>query len=181
MAKLSTFIGLLLSPLLVTAQEIESNRLLTADYQPQSVEQAFATLTATNTIGIRSQVAYKAGQSVVLQPGFEAKAGSVFTAHVGTVSLRESADREANLLSVSAYPNPFDEFTTITYVLTKPNRTSLQISDANGKLISQLVDERYQEAGRHYVVWKGNGIPAGTYICILDTGPQRLSKRIIRK
>lgn len=178
MAKVSIFIWLLLSSLLASAQAIESTRLLAGNYQPQAVEQAVVTLMATNTVAPRTLVEYKAGQSVVLQPGFQAKTGSVFKAHTGAVSLTES---NLNSLTIQAYPNPFDQVTTISYVLTRPSQVSLQISDAEGKLIHQLVSGHYEEAGRHSVEWKTGTIPAGTYICILDAGPQRLSRRIIRK
>lgn len=181
MAKLFIFTWLLLSSLLVTAQEIEPSRWLTSGYQPQSVEQALATLTATNRVEARTVVTYKAGQSVVLEPGFEAKAGSVFTAHTGIVSLPALDEGKLNSLTLLTYPNPFAEVTTITYVLTKPSRTSLHIRDAEGRLIRQLVDDHYQEAGRHSVEWRGGEVPAGTYVCVLDIGTQRLSRRIIRK
>ena len=178
MAKLSISIWLFLYSLLANGQETEHSRLLANDYKPQPVEQAIATLIAANIVG--TKVEYKAGQSVTLQAGFEAKAGSVFTAHTGVV-LPASVGDELTTLTVSAYPNPFDESTTITYVLTKPSRISLRISDLEGKLISQLIDGHYQEAGRHDVAWKGGKIPVGTYVCILEAGPQHIAKRIIRK
>ena len=181
MAKLSVFIWLILSSLLATAQGNEPSRWLAGDYQPQAVEQAVATLTAGNTIGAGVRTTYKAGQSVVLNAGFEAKAGSVFLAHTGLVSGLSTGEPDFVSLTISAYPNPFDQVTTITYVLTKPGRTSLQISNADGKLIRQLVEDRYQEAGRYSVEWKGDEIPAGLYVCTLQTGSQRVVGRIIRK
>lgn len=181
MAKLSVFIWLILSSLLATAQGIEQRRWLAGDYQPQPVEQAIVTLTAGNTIGATVRTAYKAGQSVVLNSGFEAKAGSVFLAHTGVVSGLTSLGADFVSLTISAYPNPFDQVTTITYVLTKPGRASLQITDADGKLIRQLVEDRYQEAGRYAVEWKGDAVSAGVYICTLHTGSQRIVSRIVRK
>ena len=181
MAKLSVFIWLILSSLLATAQGIEQSRWLAGDYQPQPVEQAVSTLTAGNTIGAGVRTTYKAGQSVVLNTGFEAKGGSVFLAHTGVVSGLATTGPDFVSLTIRAYPNPFDQVTTITYVLTKPGRTSLQISDADGKLIRQLVEDRYQEPGRYSVEWKENEISAGLYICTLNAGSQRIASRIIRK
>ncbi len=181
MAKLSVFIWLILSSLLATAQGIEQSRWLAGDYQPQPDEQAVATLTAGNTIGAGVRTTYKAGQSVVLNAGFEAKAGSVFLAHTGAVSGFSLTGTDFVSLTIRAYPNPFDQVTTITYVLTKPGRTSLQISDADGKLIRQLVEDRYQEAGRYSVEWKADAVSAGLYVCTLHTGSQRIASRIIRK
>lgn len=178
MAKLPIFIWLALSSLLATAQQIEATRLLTSDYQAQSLEQALTTLTATNTVDAPMAVEYKAGQSVVLRAGFEAKVGSVFTAQTGPVSALALGE---GMLSLLAYPNPFVEVTTISYVLPRAGRTSVQIRDPEGKLVSQLVDGQYQEAGRHSVEWSGAGVAVGTYVCIIETGTQRLSRRIIRK
>jgi hypothetical protein len=162
-----------------TGQEIDQTRLLAGNYQPQPLEQALTTLTAINSIAASQQVEYKAGESVVLKPGFEAKAGSIFTAHTGTVSL--NTVEELNGLTIRVYPNPFEQITTITYVLTKPALTRLHICDGEGRLVSQLVDNLYQEKGRYSVEWKGGGVSGGSYLCILDTGSKRLSQRIVRK
>lgn len=181
MAKLPVFIWLILSSLLATAQGIEQRRWLAGDYQPQPVEQAIVALTAGNTIGAGIRTTYKAGQSVVLNAGFEAKAGSVFLAHTAVVSGLTTAELGIVSLTLSAYPNPFDQVTTITYVLTKSGRTSLHINDADGKLIRQLVEDRYQEAGHYTVEWKETELSAGLYVCTLQAGSQRIAGRIIRK
>ncbi|MBD2753515.1 T9SS type A sorting domain-containing protein [Spirosoma validum] len=181
MAKLSILIGLLLSSLLATAQAIESNRRLTSGYQAQPLEQATATLTAANLVGPGTPVEYKAAQAIILQPGFQARTGSVFAARTGVVSLLAMAEGESGSLMIRAYPNPIEEATIISYVLTRSGRTSLQIRDSEGRLISRLIDGRQEDAGRHSVEWKAAGVPTGTYMCILETGTQRISRRLIRK
>lgn len=181
MAKLSILIGLLLSSLLVTAQVVEPNRRLTSGYRAQPLEQATVTITAANRIDPGASVEYKATQAVMLQPGFCLKAGSVFIARTGIVSLLAPTEGELNSLMVRAYPNPFDDVTVISYVLTRSGRTTLQIRDTEGKLISRLIDGRQEDAGRHSVEWKGAGVPTGTYVCILENGTQRISRRLIRK
>ncbi|CAN5139956.1 hypothetical protein BH09BAC4_BH09BAC4_06320 [soil metagenome] len=174
-------LSLCLSTFLAIAQEADQARLLTSGYKPQSVEEAATTLTATNKVGASSSVEYKAGQAVILQPGFEARAGAVFTAHIGEVSVLASANSDGKGLTVTAYPNPFEAVTTISYVLARPGQTSLHVRDTEGRLLTQLVDNQYQEAGPHQLEWKGGHLPAGTYVYTLEAGTQQLSKRIIKK
>jgi hypothetical protein len=56
---------------------------LTADYTANSLQIANTTLTATNKIIDPARVTYKAGNSLMFNPGFEVKRGSAFTAKIG--------------------------------------------------------------------------------------------------
>jgi trimeric autotransporter adhesin len=47
------------------------------------MRKAVQTITATNQVQSTGSVTYQAGQAVTLLPGFQAKAGSVFTAQIG--------------------------------------------------------------------------------------------------
>lgn len=165
------------------AQGVSSSRSITVDFKAGSshVEQAVETLQATNKLETATQVDYKAGRSVVLLPGFEAKAGALFVAHVGAVSIIATVDGQTEPLIIQAYPNPFDETTTISYTLNKAARVSLHISDVKGSLISQLVDNDQQEAGVHTVEWRGGLLAAGAYICTLNADEQQVSNRLVRK
>lgn len=175
------FFGLTLTSLSAIAQAPEQSRSLSKDYSSQFLEQALSTLIAATVINTGNQVEYKAGQSVVLQPGFEAKTGSVFLAHTGTVLPVTVTESKQNALFVDVYPNPFEQNTTISYIVTKSDRTSLSILDIEGRLVRQLVDSQYQEAGSYVIEWQADPIVAGIYICVLETGGRRLSKRILRR
>ena len=175
--------ALCLHSALAIAQGTSESRLINTDYKAGSThtEQALRTLSATNKLGAESQVDYKAGQAVVLLPGFEAKAGSVFVAHIGDVSIIASVEGQEAPLTVTVYPNPFEETTTISYSLLKSARVTLFVSDAKGAIVGRLVDGQQQDAGRHDVEWRGGLLSAGTYICTLDADQQRVSNRIVRK
>jgi hypothetical protein len=56
---------------------------LTTDYTTNSLQIANTTLTATNKINNPARVTYKAGNSLLFNPGFEAKSGSNFLAKIG--------------------------------------------------------------------------------------------------
>ncbi|GAB3503754.1 hypothetical protein GCM10027341_33340 [Spirosoma knui] len=162
------------------AQPVAADRVLTQEYQPRSLEQATTTLVARNTVSSAKPVVYKAGKTVILLAGFDAKPGSVFTAYPEAVSRLAWLETETESMRITTHPNPFDDVTRITYQLIKTGRTRLFISDAEGRLVSNLVDQQ-QETGQHQVEWRAGNLPTGTYVCTLDVGGERLSKRIILK
>ncbi|GAB4044940.1 3-coathanger stack domain-containing protein [Spirosoma jeollabukense] len=144
---------------------MEQARLLTSGYQAQPLEEAAEILTASNKVNASAMsVEYKAGQAVVLQPGFEVRAGSVFTAHTGVVS----GTIDGKQLMLVVYPNPLESVTTISYILTRAGGTSLHIWNAEVQLLSKLVDNQYQEAGQYQVEWKGEHFPAGASLYKLE-------------
>lgn len=71
------------------------------------------------------------------------------------------------------YPNPFDQSTTIEYVLAESAHIKLAMFDAQGKLLEILVDNK-RSAGHHSIVWNANNYPAGIYFYTL--GSEHLSK-----
>jgi hypothetical protein len=81
------------------------------------------------------------------------------------------------------YPNPFNPMTTILYSIPKSARISLQIYDANGRLIKTLVSKKLQ-AGPHETVWHGmdnNGKPvaSGIYFIRLKSRGNVQTRKII--
>jgi len=76
-------------------------------------------------------------------------------------------------------PNPFRESTTISYMLEEGGRVQLSVYDANGKVITTLVDAR-QDSGRHSTVWNANGMPSGVYHYALYVDGELLVKRAIK-
>jgi hypothetical protein len=70
------------------------------------------------------------------------------------------------VLSISAYPNPFNPATTIRYTLPARDRVRIDIFDARGGLVRRLVDET-RAAGAYTVSWDGtdaSGVRAGSGI-----------------
>ena len=180
MRKLLALISFLVPSLYALAQNEEPNRLLTSTYYPKALEQASRSLTAGNVVSASQQVEYRAGKSVLLTTGFEAKAGSIFAARTDYVGINMGEGRSEHML-VTTYPNPFVERTTIVYQLANTAVTRLFISDAEGKMVGNLVDNQLQEAGRHEVEWRAGQLPAGAYICTLEAGKQRISSRVVIK
>jgi hypothetical protein len=58
------------------------------------------------------------------------------------------------VLSISAYPNPFNPATTIRYTVPSKGRVDISIYDARGARVAQLVDAE-REAGAYRHAWNG--------------------------
>jgi hypothetical protein len=67
------------------------------------------------------------------------------------------------------HPNPFNEFTSISYYLSYPSTVELSIYNLYGQRIEILVS-KYQSAGMKQVEWSGNGLASGYYFYRLSTG-----------
>jgi len=72
------------------------------------------------------------------------------------------------LTLLSAYPNPFNPSTTISYGLDKDSKVVIQIYSLTGKLITTLINTE-QKQGWYSVLWNGtdhniNQVPAGIYL-----------------
>ncbi|PLX25254.1 MAG: hypothetical protein C0600_12275 [Ignavibacteria bacterium] len=77
------------------------------------------------------------------------------------------------------YPNPFNPTTTIQYILQKPQRVSLMISDLYGREVHRLVSNVYREAGSHHVHFEAGSLPSGLYYYSLIAGGQRLTRKMV--
>ncbi|MBD3234602.1 MAG: T9SS type A sorting domain-containing protein [candidate division Zixibacteria bacterium] len=94
---------------------------------------------------------------------------------------------QANLVSQSpmaeskmtvAYPNPFNATTTITYQLPEAGDVKLDIYNIMGQKVANLVND-HNEAGQHNVVWDGSNYPSGVYFYVLDTGEQKITRKMV--
>ena len=180
MRKASFFMFLWLSGFIALAQDEETVRSLGATYYAKPLEQAYVALVASNVVSASQQVEYRAGKSVLLRPGFEARAGAVFTAHTGAAKFAFK-EGDGALLSVIGYPNPFIDRTNISYKLADNGYTSLFITTTEGKEIGRLVDNKFQAAGQYDVEWRATDLPSGSYLCVLEAGGKRIASRLIRK
>ena len=68
------------------------------------------------------------------------------------------------------YPNPFNPSTNIEYNLFKPGVVSLIIYDNNGKVVTKLVNNVYQNYGKYTLDWNGKNdigtdVSSGIYFC----------------
>ena len=80
---------------------------------------------------------------------------------------------DATDLWVTAYPNPFNPQTTISFSLERNERASVAVYELTGKRVMALADRRFV-AGTHWLTWngrdaQGRALPSGTYLVRLET------------
>jgi hypothetical protein len=79
---------------------------------------------------------------------------------------------------VTAYPNPFNATTTITYALARPGVTELAIYDLQGRRVTTLINAA-QPAGAHRVTWDAAAAPSGTYFVRLQSGATLFTQKLL--
>jgi hypothetical protein len=77
-----------------------------------------------------------------------------------------------------AYPNPFNDSTTLTFALERAQQVSLVIYDALGREVARPVSGLWS-AGEHRVVWKADLLPVGTYFSRLMIDGQIASRTLV--
>ncbi|MFI5263687.1 MAG: choice-of-anchor D domain-containing protein [Candidatus Kapaibacterium sp.] len=99
---------------------------------------------------------------------------------VGVVTAQTSVrDGEGNGLHfITAVPNPFTGKTVIGFSLDAASSVSLKIYDMLGKKIYES-QERLAGAGVNQIEWNAAGIEDGTYLCVLNTGKENRSIKVL--
>jgi hypothetical protein len=87
------------------------------------------------------------------------------------------------VLSISAYPNPFNPATTIRYTLPDKGRATIVIYDANGARVATLVDGE-KEANEYTARWEGRAdsggaVSSGVYFARIEHGGATRTKKLV--
>lgn len=88
----------------------------------------------------------------------------------------------ANISSV-AYPNPFSEYVTIGYELTRSAKVEVSVYNIFGSEVKNLTSQ-FNTAGTYSVLWDGKNssgakVPAGVYFYTLHAGKASVSGKIM--
>ncbi len=99
-----------------------------------------------------------------------------------TTSNDENSQPVATAELHSAYPNPFNPTTTISFSLKEKQQFSLDIYDIKGRHVTTLA-EGLGDKGLNSVIWKGidsNGksVNSGVYFCRLKTTDSSLTTKL---
>lgn len=160
--------------------QAQSVLTLTEEFpQPQSRHSA-THLIARNLIDQRANVSYSAVKSVTLQPGFTARAGSIFSASIRTYA-PEQPESIAEQLMMKAYPNPFRQDTRVEYTLPRSGRVQGVLTNLQGQIVNQPLNDGTQERGVHYLDLSGSELPAGTYFYQIRAGKEQKTIRLIKQ
>ncbi len=143
-----------------------------------SEEKAISYLTASNKIENGAAAYYVAGKSVTLEPGFVAEAGAIFSATIDKV---ESQNVENNALTLTAFPNPFDDNTNVRYVLPEATKVRHTLTNAQGLVLRQDDSDGAMNAGSHDTSVEGRNLPAGIYLYQVQTDKANQVIRLLKK
>jgi hypothetical protein len=84
----------------------------------------------------------------------------------------------AEFLLLSAYPNPFNPVTTISFELARRGNVQLGIYNTNGQLVTTLAND-VLDAGAHAIEFDGSGRASGTYFVTLRQAEQLSSAKLV--
>ena len=76
------------------------------------------------------------------------------------------------------YPNPSNGLTNIHITLKEKTSCSLNIFDLSGKKIKNLLEGEFN-SGKYNIEFQSAELPAGTYLVVLEAGPNRTSQKLI--
>jgi len=98
---------------------------------------------------------------------------------VGNLAQSFGLDRAQSAAVLGACrPNPFNPSTTIPVELGAASRVTLTVHDLRGRRVRTLVDGELP-AGRTEVEFRADGLGSGTYLCTLECGGTRQSRRLV--
>ena len=78
----------------------------------------------------------------------------------------------------SAYPNPFNPSTTISYTLSRKANINLSVYNISGQLIENLKNG-YQNAGNYEIVWDASQQPSGIYLLRLQSENESFNQKLM--
>ena len=80
--------------------------------------------------------------------------------------------------TLTAYPNPFNPTTSISFELRDAQFASLRIYDVQGRQVDCLNDVQLS-AGKHEFVFDGSGLSSGMYFAILEAGDLKETLKLL--
>lgn len=78
-------------------------------------------------------------------------------------------------------PNPFSLNTSISYTLDQSGLVTLSVYDILGRRITTLINEKYQQTGRHEMSWTPATPEAGIYFCRLEFLSDSGTKSVVNR
>jgi hypothetical protein len=81
-------------------------------------------------------------------------------------------------ISLSAYPNPFNARTTISYSISRPGRVTIDIFDILGQRVARL-EAGERPAGEHKAIWDAAGFPSGIYFARSSAGRNAVATKMM--
>lgn len=128
-------------------------------------------------------------ENLIKQFGAEAKQGVIkIISKVNKMNDSESSLPESDPGSLQQeltnnlqiFPNPFQDQIQINYLLPRELNSSLQVFDAQGRLVKELATNALR-IGQLSVTWDASDVPSGTYFIVLEADGKKARKSVIKK
>lgn len=81
-------------------------------------------------------------------------------------------------VSLTNFPNPFCNQTTIHVFIPKKSQIRLSVISLSGKIVFERTDQ-ISEAGSRDFVWENQGLSSGVYICRLQTDDHIITRKML--
>jgi len=91
--------------------------------------------------------------------------------YVNTTDIANETEKAVNL--ISAYPNPFNNSTRISFNLTQRADIKAAIYNQNGQFVQNLLESNYG-VGTYAIDFNANGLNSGVYFIKLTSGNQQI-------
>ncbi len=145
-----------------------------------------------------SRVSLIAGNSITLNSGFRAEAGSEFCAaiaqctnsttprsakasdQVGTSLFLDSLKTAPLNLELSAYPNPFRDILTLRFSVKEKEIVSLTIVNQFGVVLMKPIDSKLYSEGVYYENISSANMPCGIYFYRIEIGKHQFTGKILK-
>lgn len=82
---------------------------------------------------------------------------------------------------VRVAPNPFSRFTTLTYELTEPDATEINLYDPTGRLVTRVGTMEQQVPGQYEIRIDGASLPNGVYFLQVQTAGKREIFQLVKQ
>ncbi len=100
--------------------------------------------------------------------------------YTGVPSIGIEEKRVKPLQRINLSPNPFKEFTVISFQLPAKMDVSLKVYDATGKLVRVLLRTQSLRPGVYNVKWEGKDLPSGIYFYELELSGERIKGKAVK-
>ncbi len=80
---------------------------------------------------------------------------------------------------ISIYPNPARQSVNVFVTVEKPGPLSISVFNNTGQEIRRLADNRQLDEGTHLFGLDVSNLPGGVYHCVLTSGQERISSKLV--
>jgi PKD repeat protein len=127
--------------------------LVIGDLNLDSVQDLIMQFNTSDVADLFSNTPNNTSVEIVITGVFLTPTGSIPLRGTKTVTVKTGGG--GGLVSASAFPNPFNPQTVISYSTKKDGAVSVRIFSIDGRLVRTLKDGEFTSAGTHEVRWDG--------------------------